>query len=78
MVVRKPTCRAYLGQPVVGKRANRVDRWGTIQEIQVDGKPVAAIEVGDPAMEIGLRVDFELTKGMKLYLLPTKDDAVWG
>jgi len=77
VVVRKPTCRTYIGQPVIGKRDNRVDRWGTIQEIQVDDNPVPAIEAGDPAAEVGLRVDFELTKGTQLYLLPAKDDAVW-
>jgi len=78
VVVHKPTCRTYVGQPVIGKRDNRVDRWGTIQELQVDDKPVPAVEAGDPAAEVGLRVDFELTKNTQLYLLPAKDDAVWG
>jgi hypothetical protein len=77
VVVHKPTCRTYVGQPVIGKRDNRVDRWGTIQEIRVDDKPVSTIEAGNQATEVGLRVDFKVTKSTQLYLLAAKDDAVW-
>jgi len=77
VVVRKPSCRTYVGQPVIGKREGRVERWGTIQDMQVNSKPVSAVDVGDPVADIGLRVDWPLTKGTHLYLLPAKDDAVW-
>lgn len=78
IVVHKPSCRTYVGQPVIGKRDNRVDRWGTVQEIRIDNKPIPVVEAGDSAAKIGLRVDFKLTKGTQLYLLSAKDHAVWG
>ncbi len=77
VVVSKPTCRTYIGQPILGKRNNRVDRWGTIQTIEVDGTSVSAVEAFNPAATVGLLVDFKLSNGTQLYLLPAKDDAVW-
>jgi hypothetical protein len=77
VVVRKPTCRIYVGQPVIGKCDGRVRRWGIIQEIKVNDRSVLAVEVGDPVADVGLRLDFAPTKNTRLYLLPTKDDAVW-
>jgi len=77
VVIHKPACRTYIGQPVIGKSDNRVGWWGAIQEIRIDNKPVSAVEAGDPAATLGLRVNFKLTKSTQLYLLPAKDDAVW-
>lgn len=77
VVVSTPACRTHIGQAVIGKLSNRVCRWGTIKGIQIDGKPVPAVEAGDPVPELGLQVDFELTTGTQLYLLPAKDPAVW-
>lgn len=76
VVVRKPTCRTYVGQPVIGKRDKLVDRWGTIKEIHVDDKPVQAVDAAAQVVEIGLLVDFEVTGRTRLYLLDAKDDAV--
>jgi hypothetical protein len=77
VVVGKPACRIYIGQPVIGKHGKRVDRWGTVQELRVDDKPVQAVEAGDPTAQVGLRVDFEFTGSAQLYLLSAKDQAVW-
>lgn len=82
IVVRKPQCRVSTGQCIFGqslvdKETARVDKWGVIRSIRVDDKQVDVVEPDDPGEEIGLCVDFELTKSTRLFLLPTKDQAVW-
>lgn len=77
IVVRKPACRTYVGQPVIAKCDGRVGKWGKVQEIKINGNAVSAVETADAVTDIGLRFDFAPTKHTRLYLLPAKDDAVW-
>jgi hypothetical protein len=78
VVVRKPPCRVFRGQPIVGIREGRVDRWGEILEIRVQDVAVESIEPDSAATDAGLRADFKFTKGIQLYALATKDEAIWG
>ncbi len=55
-----------------------VDRWGTIQELQVDDNPVESVEESNVTREVGVRVDVPLKGNMKLFVLEAKDDLVWG
>jgi hypothetical protein len=77
VVVRKPTCRVYVGQAVFGVRKGRVDRWGEVKEIRVNDITANSIEIESPGTEVGLRADFKFTKGTRLYVLEKKDESVW-
>lgn len=77
VVVRKPPCRIFRGQPIIGVRQNRVDRWGEITEIQVADVTVESIDPDSATARAGLTADFKFTKGIKLYALEKRDDAVW-
>lgn len=77
IIVRASSCRLKVGQPVIGKRANRVDRWGNIKEIQVEDRGVSDIDVGPTARVIGISLDFKSTKGTSHFVLPDKDDLIW-
>jgi hypothetical protein len=46
--------------------------------LQVNDDSVASIEGGSPIAEVGLQVSFQITKGTRLYVLESKDEAVWG
>ena len=78
VVVRKPPRRIFRGQAIIAVRRNRVDRWGEILELQVTDVPVDSVELDSATAEIGLRADFKFTKGIELYALEAKDEAVWG
>ncbi|MDI1481428.1 MAE_28990/MAE_18760 family HEPN-like nuclease [Polyangium sp. y55x31] len=77
VVVAKPQCRVFLDQPVFGMRDGRVDRYGLVKGIQVDGRDMHSVEVNSTAKSVGLRVDFRVTKGTQLYLLQSRDAVVW-
>jgi hypothetical protein len=78
VVVNKPPCRVFRGQPIVGVRQRRVDRWGEILEIRVEDVAVDSIEPDSAATDAGLRANFKFTKGIQIYALETKDEAIWG
>lgn len=77
IIVRASSCRLKVGQPVIGKRANRVDRWGNIEEIHDNDRSVPEVDVGATAKELGIRLDFQSTKGTSHFLLPNTDDLIW-
>jgi hypothetical protein len=77
VVVDRPAFRIERGQPIVGVRAKRVDFWGYIIGLQIDGKDVESVDPGTPAETIGVVADFKPTKSTRLYVLPTKDPAIW-
>ncbi|TKD07871.1 HEPN domain-containing protein [Polyangium fumosum] len=77
VVVAKPGCRVSVEQPIFGVRDGRVDRWGQVKGIQVDGQDLHSVEVDSTAKSVGLRVDFRVTKGTQLYLLHGRDAVVW-
>lgn len=78
VVVRKPPCRIFRGQPIIGVRKKHVDRWGEILEIQVNDFAEESIETDSTTTIAGLRTNFKLTKGVELYALEKKDEVVWG
>jgi hypothetical protein len=78
VVVKKPSCRLFAGQPLFGLLNGQVDRWGQIIELQVDDVIVDSVEEGSAGQEVGLRADFKLTKRMELFALAERDEAVWG
>lgn len=77
VVIRNPPCRIFRGQPIVGVRKNRVDRWGEVLEIQVTDVAVESIEPDSAPDDAGLRADFKFTKGMELYVIETRDELIW-
>lgn len=77
IVVSKPSCRMFVGQPVFGAIGDRVDRWGYILEIQVDDVSQQSVEKDSKATEIGLKIDFKVTKHTELYVLQNTDEVVW-
>lgn len=78
VVVKKPPCRLFQGQALIGSRSGHVDRWGQVAELREDDVSVESIEEDSTCQEVGLRADFRLTKGMDLYVLAKLDEAVWG
>lgn len=78
VVVKKPSCRLFPGQALIGSRNGHVDRWGQVTELREDGVTVESIDQNSPCQEVGLRADFRLTKGMELFVLEERDVAVWG
>jgi hypothetical protein len=76
-IVPAPTCRLWVGQPILGERQGQVDRWGEVMSLQVDGNSVDSVEDNSPTAEVGLRVSFQITQGTSLYVLERKDEAVW-
>lgn len=78
VVVRKPACTLYRGQPIVGVHEKRVDRWGEILELEVDDVAVQSIEPDSVSADVGLCADFKFTKGIELYALAEKDEIIWG
>lgn len=78
VVVGRPPCRLFTGQALFGRRNGHVDRWGQVIELRVDDVPVESLEEDSLCTEVGLRVDFKLAKGMELFVLAERDEAVWG
>jgi len=78
VVVRKPPCRIFKGQPIIGVHEKQVDRWGEILEIKVDNVAVETIEPDSTATKAGLHTDFRSTEGIEFYVLERKDEVVWG
>jgi hypothetical protein len=76
-VVAMPACRLWVGQPILGERQGKVDRWGEVTSLQVDDNSVESVEGGSPTA-VGLGVSFQITQGISLYVLERKDEAVWG
>jgi hypothetical protein len=77
VVVENPHCRIFRGQSVFGVRENRVIRWGKIIEIRVDNKIVENIEADSTFPDVGLQVDFKLSKNIQLFGIEKKDEAIW-
>lgn len=77
VVVRKPSCRVFQGQPILGSIGNKVDRWGIIKEIQINDNSVEIVEVDSLVTELGLRADFKFTRTMQIYAIDEKDEIVW-
>jgi hypothetical protein len=78
VVVRRPACKLYRGQPIVGVCQNRVDRWGELLEIRVEDVAVDSIDPDSISTDVGLCADFKFTKGIEIYALAEKDDVIWG
>ena len=55
-----------------------MDGWGQVIELWVDDVPVESLEEDSLCTEVGLRADFKLAKGMELFVLAERDEAVWG
>lgn len=78
VVVKKPPCRLFPGQALIGSRNGHVYRWGQVAELMEEGVAVESIEEDSSCQEVGLRADFRLTKGIELFVLEERDGAVWG
>ncbi|AFM25366.1 MAE_28990/MAE_18760 family HEPN-like nuclease [Desulfomonile tiedjei] len=78
VVVRKPPCRIFRGQPIIKVSGGRVDSWGQILEIQVSDVGVDSIEPDSDVTDAGLRADLKFTKGNELFVLENKDVIIWG
>ncbi len=76
-VFRPPHCRIFKGQQIVGVQNNQVDRYGYIEEMQVNDSAVDFINTDSIVSGVGLRTDFKLTRNVELYVLQQKDDSVW-
>ncbi|MDR3555895.1 MAG: MAE_28990/MAE_18760 family HEPN-like nuclease [Syntrophobacteraceae bacterium] len=77
VVLGKPSCNLYIGQPIIGIRENRVVRWGKIVEIQLNDVRVETVGPDSNTEHVGLRSDFKITKGTELYALAGKDQIIW-
>ncbi len=77
VVVEKPARRLYVGQPIFVLVEGTGARWGRILGIQLQGVSIDAVEVADPAVEVGLEVGFKCPKTAELFVLDAGDDVVW-
>lgn len=77
VVVAKPSFRIEKGQPIIGVRAGRVHFWGDLVELQVDTENVECVDPSTPGDTIGIVADFKPTKTTRLYVLVSKDPAIW-
>lgn len=78
VVVEKPAHRLFVGQPVFVIVDDTVARWGRIKSLTIDDAVVAAVEVGDTAVNgIGVGLDFKCPKGNELVALGVDDEVVW-
>lgn len=77
VVVDPPNQRLYVGQPVFVVLDSLGARWGRILSLQVDDKPLEAVEQGAAVTSIGIGLDFRYPKDATLYALEADDDVVW-
>ena len=76
-VVAKPPCKIFKGQPIIGVVDTQVNRYGYIEEVQVNDSAVDSIDPGSDFSDLGLKTDFKMTKRIELWVLPEIDHAVW-
>lgn len=79
VVVETPEQRLFIGQPVFVLVDTTGARWGRIQNLQIDGVAVHAVDPGTVAANgVGIALDFRCPRGTKLVALAADDDVVWG
>ncbi|MBF0550582.1 MAG: hypothetical protein HQK60_08605 [Deltaproteobacteria bacterium] len=76
VVVSKPACSVFVGQPIIGVRKGRVVQWGEVLEIKVQDVRVESVDPDFSTNDVGLRTNFKMTKGFELYVLGNKDEMI--
>ena len=79
VVIKKPTARIFVGQPVFVIVGASGARWGRILSLRLNDAEVQAIEVDADAPEgVGVGLSFKYPKSdTKLVALAAEDDVVW-
>ncbi len=77
VVVAKPPCKIFKGQPIVGVLDKQVNRYGYIEEVRANDSAVDSIDPESGFSDAGLKTDFNMSGRIELFVLPEIDHAVW-
>lgn len=77
VVVGNPGAQLVLSQPAFALSEGWVVRWGRVQSLRIDDVPVNFIDSNCPDPLVGMLMDFRVSDGAQIYLLPAEDDLIW-
>jgi hypothetical protein len=76
-VIKAPTERIYVGQPVFALSQDWGARWGFVDSLRLDDKEAIGFVPGTSVAEVGLVTGFLARRGTQLFVLRTADELVW-
>ncbi len=82
-IVPCPDHRVFVGQPIFqspgdgNEPRGAVDRWGFVEELQINGRGVAEASAQDGDVTVGIRTGFPMRAQGTLYVLERPDELVW-
>jgi hypothetical protein len=75
-VVKPPSLRLYVSQPIFALSAGFLARWGRVESLRIDGVDHTSIEPGGDK-DIGVKFGFATPKTARLFVLAQEDELIW-